>query len=995
MIDIRLKKLAAILLLVLVAAVIWIVFSQRQEPNIKETAQRDEQQAYQNCLLLRYTFDHTEKSELSASPNELLDASGHDNTGTLSGGVLQKEAKFGSSLQLDGSSTYAEMPTAILNGLDELTISAWVNINDLRTWQRIFDFGNGVDRYLFLTPMSETGKMKLAIKNGGGEQMISTETEFPADSWTHVAFTWSGSTGILYLNGHEIARNDDLSIKPSDMAGTTGNYIGKSQFDVDPYLSGQVDEVRIYSEALSADEIADQLTEGMNDQDTVAFAVEWLSLPSSSRVMESLELPRIGPGGTSIVWSSDHEETVAPDGTVTRPASGHGDVEATLTAMVNKGKAAGEKKIPLRIWEEGAADNAISIQADQTGALVSDTLYGIFFEDINFAGDGGVYAELIENRSFEFGDSFWNWAVRKAGSGDGAVEVADKAPLNANNPHYLSMQVRAPALEDEFAIVNSGFGGMALQQGEKYDFSMYAKSSNHAALKLTAYLEDDSGKRLGETTITAEKMGTDWTKLKGTITASETALNAKLVLGASGNGQIDVDMISLFPQSTWKNRPGGLRADLVRMLADLKPSFVRFPGGSIVGGDGIGNRYNWKDSIGEPSERKQNTNMWGGGGLTTPYYQSYGLGFHEYFQLSEDLGAEPLPVVNAGMGDQFRQSDVAQIEELASYIQDALDLIEYANGSATSKWGAKRAKNGHPEPFGLHYLAIGNEHWGTDYFIRYEMFAAAIKEKYPTIKLIASAGPSPSGPIFDDAWRWQKDKPTDIVDEHYYMNPDWFIANSNRYDTYDRNGPKVFVGEYAAHNGKRSNSFGSALAEAAFMVGLERNSDVVAMASYAPLFGKEGYTQWSPDLIWFNNAEVYGTPNYYVQQMFSNHLASSVLPASINMRSGESYEAGRGGKQGEEPFYFIAGRDEKTDEIILKIVNANDYTVNASIEIKGKTIAPQGTKLSLQADMVVENSFAEPEAVLPKEQAVDGLSNIFTLELAKQSITIFRLKSLP
>jgi len=984
-----------LLLIAAVAAALWLLSRPQQGHETNKTTEQEERSAYKDELVLRYTFDDEKKSESDASNNEVLDAAGNDNHATLSGGVLQKDGKFRSSLQLDGSSAYAEMPTAILNGLDELTISAWVNLNDLRTWQRIFDFGNGVDRYLFLTPMSETGKMKIAIKNGGGEQIINTETEFPVDTWTHVAFTWSGSSGILYLNGHEAARNDDLSLKPSDMAGTTGNYIGKSQFDVDPYLSGQVDEVRIYSKALTADEIADQLTDGMSDEETVAFAANWLSIHGSERVIESLMLPRKGPGGTSIEWLSDHEEAVTQEGSVTRPANGAGDVEAELTAMVRKGKTLEEKKIPLRIWEEGAADYAISIQADQIGAPVSDTLYGIFFEDINFAGDGGVYAELIENRSFEFENSLWNWATRTAGSGDGAAEVQDTAALNANNPHYLSVQVNAPASADEFAIVNSGFGGIALKKGEKYDFSMYARSGKKDGLALIAYLEGDGGKKLGETIIASKEIGTEWTKLTGMITASEAAVNGRLVLGANGVGELDVDMISLFPQSTWKNRPGGLRADLVQMLADLKPSFIRFPGGSIVGGDGIGNRYNWKDSIGDPSERKQNANMWGGGALTTPYYQSYGLGFQEYFQLSEDLGAEPLPVVNAGMGDQFRQLDVSQIEELSAYIQDALDLIEYANGAATSKWGAKRAKNGHPEPFGLHYLAIGNEHWGTDYFTRYERFEEAIKEKYPEIQLIASAGPSPSGPIFDDAWRWQKDKPTDIVDEHYYMSPDWFLANSNRYDAYDRNGPKVFVGEYAAHNGKRSNSFGSALAEAAFMVGLERNSDVVAMASYAPLFGKEEYSQWAPDLIWFNNAEVYGTPNYYVQQMFGNNVASTVLPASIDMRSGESYEAGRGGKQGEEPFYFIAGRDDKTDEIILKIVNANDYAVNASIEIKGQSIAPQGTKLSLQADRSMENTFTEPIAVLPKEQAIDGLSNTFTLELAKQSITIYRLKSMP
>ncbi|NIK79591.1 alpha-L-arabinofuranosidase [Paenibacillus castaneae] len=982
--------ICSILLLGAVAAAIWLLLplaSERQKEQKAETVP-----AFNDFLVLRYTFD-MDAAE-GAAVSEAEDQSGHDNGALLKGGKLVPEGRFGGGFELDGINAYAELPTAVLNGLEELTLSAWVNVNELRTWQRIFDFGNGTDRYLFLTPMSETGKVKIAIKNGGGEQIIDAATELPVDSWTHIAFTWTGSSGVLYLNGREAARNDELSIKPSDMAGTTSNFIGKSQFDVDPYLSGQVDEVRLYGKALAANEVADVLTDGMNDEEIVAFTSEWLELGGSERVVSALTLPSTGPGGSSVAWSSDNAGTVDDKGTVTRPASGAGDQEVILTAKISKGKAFDEKKIPLRVWEEGAADYAISIGADQLGAPVSHTLFGIFFEDINFAGDGGVYAELVENRSFEFSQSLWNWARQSAGDGDGTIEVRNERPLNANNPHYLTMQVNAPGADDAFAVANSGFGGMALKQGESYDFSLYARSGSAVVPKLHMYLEDDGGHRIGEAEIAG--IGAEFSKHSMTITPSADALNGRLVLSASGVGELDVDMISLFPHKTWMNRPGGLRADLVQMLADLNPAFIRFPGGSIVGGDGIDNRYNWKDSIGDAAQRKTNENLWGGGALTTPYYQSYGLGFHEYFQLSEDLGAEPLPVVNAGMGDQFRHSDTAPIDELASYIQDALDLIEYANGSIDSEWGAKRAKNGHLAPFGLHYLAIGNEHWGADYFIRFQQFQEAIKKQYPDIELIASAGPSPAGPIFEEAWRWQQSQPTDIVDEHYYMNPDWFLSNSNRYDSYDRSGPKVFVGEYAAHNGSRSNNFGSALAEAAFMIGLERNSDVVAMASYAPLFGKEGYSQWAPDLIWFNNSQVFGTPNYAVQQMFGNHVATSVLPATVVLRNGQSYEAGRGGIQAEEPFYFIAGKDEQSGDWILKAVNAAGYDVHVDVQLAGVKAALQGTKLSLYSDdLNAENSFAEPLAVKPVEQAVDGLTNEFKLELPKKSITILRLKAKP
>lgn len=985
----RLSMLYVLIALLVVAAAVWLLLLTKPQQEKDEADQLNSTVA--ESLVLRYSFDMDESGKSNPTLGEALDMTGNDNPAILNGGLLVSEGRFGGGYELDGMNAYAEMPTAILNGLDELTLSTWVNLQDLRTWQRIFDFGNGTDRYLFLTPMSETGKMKIAIKNGGGEQFIDSAVVFPVDSWTHVAFTWSGDAGILYLNGHEVARNEELSIKPSDLAGTTGNFIGKSQFDVDPYLTGRVDEVRLYNRALSPDEIADQLADGMSDEEIIAFAADWLSIDDSDRVVASLTLPKVGPGGSTISWSSDNTDTVNEEGAVKRPASGAGDQTVNLTAKFSKGKVSGEKSIPLQVWEEGAADYDITIDADGFGAPVSDTLYGIFFEDINFAGDGGVYAELVENRSFEFSNSLWNWTTHITGGGEGTIEVRDKASLNPNNPHYLTMKVNAPAQGDEFAIVNSGFGGLALKQGETYDFSLYARSVSGTVSNLRIYLEGEGGIRLGEASVTG--VGTDFNKLSASITASANALNGRLVVSATGVGEIDVDMISLFPQSTWMNRPGGLRADLVQMLADLKPSFIRFPGGSIVGGDGIDNRYNWKDSIGDPAERKQNSNMWGGGALTTPYYQSYGLGFHEYFQLSEDLGAEPLPVVNAGMGDQFRQSDVASTDELDSYINDALDLIEYANGSVATEWGAKRAKNGHVEPFGLQYLAIGNEHWGVNYFTRFEQFQTAIKERYPDIELIASAGPSPAGAIFDDAWRWQQTQPADIVDEHYYMNPNWFLNNSNRYDNYDRNGPRVFVGEYAAHNGNRANNFSSALAEAAYMIGLERNSDVVAMASYAPLFGKEGDSQWSPDLIWFNNSEVYGTPNYYVQQMFGNHVATHVLPAKIGLRNGEFYEAGRGGTQIEKPFYFIAGKDQESGDLILKVVNAAKHDLLVTVQLDGITSALQGTKLSLLGEASAENTFAEPAAVKPAEQAVEGLSNHFELQLSKESIAIYRLKS--
>ncbi|MDQ0060164.1 LamG domain-containing protein [Paenibacillus harenae] len=447
-----------------------------------------------DSLMLRYSFD-----EDAADAGDAKDASGHENEGLKTGGSLESDGKFGASYRLGGAGDYVELPTALLGGLEELTLSAWMKADDLRTWQRLFDFGNGQDRYLFLTPMSESGKVKVAIKNGGGEQIIHSTTELELNSWTHIAFTWAGSTGVLYVNGREIARNDELSIKPSDMAGTTSYYIGKSQYDVDPYLSGEIDEVRLYAKALTADEIADQLTSGMTDEEAVAYVSDWLALPSTDRVVEDLNLPKDGPGGTSIMWMTDDEKAVSIEGAVTRPGEGEGDRSVTLTATISKGKAQAAKAVPLLVWEEGVVDYAVTIDAsvDQQGAPVSETLYGIFFEDINYAADGGVYAELIENRSFEFADPLWNWALRTEGAGDGLLAVLDSEPLNSNNTHYLTMEINAPAAGDAVAVVNEGFGGLAIEQGATYDLSVYARSGGEAISKLSIVLETEDGKRIG------------------------------------------------------------------------------------------------------------------------------------------------------------------------------------------------------------------------------------------------------------------------------------------------------------------------------------------------------------------------------------------------------------------------------------------------------------------------------------------------------------------
>jgi len=519
----------------------------------------------------------------------------------------------------------------------------------------------------------------------------------------------------------------------------------------------------------------------------------------------------------------------------------------------------------------------IHIDASDRSRQVSPTLYGIFFEDINYAGDGGLYAEMVQNRSFEFESPLFGWSTYVESGGEGTVNAAKSLPLNVNNPTYVLISVETS--DYGVGLSNAGYGGMYVESGRTYNFSVYARgeAGDNSRQRVRAELraEDD-------TVLASCEVGGfegEWQQYGCSMTSSGTSTKARLVVTAREHSILALDMISLFPQDTWKNRENGLRADLAAMLDELEPSFLRFPGGCIVEGGSIENHYRWKNTVLPLEGRQVQRNQW-----ANNYYQSFGLGYHEYFLLAEDLGAEPLPVVYAGITSCHGNPPMVSIPDMQEYIDHALDLIEYANGDAeTTEWGALRAANGHPEPFNLKYLAIGNELTGIHYYTRYKMIYEAIKEKYPELQLVFSAGWSPTDASYHEAYRWlaRNGNPADIVDEHMYQAPAWFLSHVNRYDDFDRNGPKVFIGEYAAHGNGRRNNLEAALAEAAFMTGLERNSDVVVMASYAPLFGRQGYTQWQPNLIWFDQSRVYGTPSYYVQQMFSRHVGDYVLPTQL------------------------------------------------------------------------------------------------------------------
>ena len=505
----------------------------------------------------------------------------------------------------------------------------------------------------------------------------------------------------------------------------------------------------------------------------------------------------------------------------------------------------------------------VTVDVNAAGVPVPRTLHGVFFEDINYGADGGLYAELVQNRSFEHPDARYAWSETGASAAKSRVEIADEAPLNANNPHYARISAD-DVNAGTFGLVNSGFDGIALEAGETYLFSIYARTQSAGVGAIVVRLEDGSGEVVAEHTFS--NVTPTWQKLEAELPSAKSIADARLAVLIAGGGTVDVDMVSLFPQHTFKNRRNGLRRDLAQALADMKPGFFRFPGGCIVEGMDLSNAYRWKDTIGDVAERKQNWNLWRND-QSPQYCQTYGLGFYEFFQFCEDVGAEPLPVVNCGMCCQARRRGThVPLEELGPWIQDALDLVEFANGPATSAWGAKRAAMGHPEPFGLKFLAVGNEQWSDDYFARYELFQRALKQAYPDVAIISSSGPFPEDPLWEFAWsKFRAGTPADIVDEHYYVQPSWLLKNTERYASYDRRGPKVFAGEYAAHDAGRRNNLRAALAEAAYMTGLVRHSDVVCMASYAPLLAKYGHAQWQPNLIWFDNTQVVLTPSYHAQ----------------------------------------------------------------------------------------------------------------------------------
>jgi len=635
-----------------------------------------------------------------------------------------------------------------------------------------------------------------------------------------------------------------------------------------------------------------------------------------------------------------------------------------------------------------AKEHKLVLNLANTGVKIQPTMYGIFFEDINFGADGGLYAEMVKNRSFEFDDPLMGWKQpnsdrHKFNEKSGYASAIEND--HPTNKHLLRVEVKD---DKGYTLINEGFRGMGVKANDLYNVSIMAANQEGNISQIKFQFTDAAGNVIGETTVSPS--GKEFKKYTAQIKAAKTEAKANLKITFTGKGTINLDMISIFPQDTWKGRPGGLRKDLVQKLYDLNPGFLRFPGGCIVEGRTLEQRYQWKKSVGKVEDRELIVNRWNtefAHRLTPDYFQTFGLGFFEYFQMAEDIGAEPLPVLSCGIACQFNTGEMVPMAELDPYVKDATDLIEFANGSVSTKWGKLRSDMGHPKPFNMKYIGVGNEQWGPDYIERYKVFEKAIHDKYPDITIVSGAGPFPDGDYFDYGWKELTKLGVKIVDEHYYNSPDWFKKNVTRYDKYDRKGPKVFAGEYAAQsinavNPENKNNWDCALAEAAFMTGLERNAEVVNLTSYAPLFAHAEGWQWTPDLIWFNNLKSYATPNYYVQQLYGNNAGTDLVAVTEDGKA----------ITGQHDLFATAVTDKNTKEVIVKVVNTSKEAQRTNMSVKGSKLAKTGKIITLMSDSLsAENSF-DAEPVSPKESEFKLNGSAIDVTVPAQSFVVIKVK---
>ncbi len=651
----------------------------------------------------------------------------------------------------------------------------------------------------------------------------------------------------------------------------------------------------------------------------------------------------------------------------------------------------------LALAPAAALAATLSVDLAAPGKAISPDLVGIFYEDLNYAADGGLYAELLQNRSFEYSPTeqtawtnFSFWELEKRGDAKGHWGLGDSRPVHQRNEHYLILTAIEPG--DGIGVSNQGFEQIPVEAGKSYDASFFAyqayngimwhgDTDQSTPMPVTLLLEAADGSVLAQAEL--HVTGREWTKYAATLTPTRSDPHAKLVLLIHEVGSVALDMVSLMPRDTFKNRPNGLRRDLAQAIADLHPKFMRFPGGCLVHGPGVRQYYDWKKTVGPLEGRQAERNSWG-------YHQTYGLGFFEFFQFCEDIGAKPLPVVTAGVCCQHaghspgRGQEGLPLDEMPAYIQDVLDLIEWANGPADSPWGSVRAAAGHPEPFGLKYLGVGNEDAITSIFeVRFKMVRDAVKARYSDIVIVGTSGPFASGEDYENGWRFAKKIDLELVDEHYYVPPEFFWENQDRYDSYDRNGPKVYLGEYAAHEKDRRNTLRSALAEAAGLVSYERNGDIVQFASYAPLLARRGHTQWHPDMIYFDATHVYPSANYYTQQLFGQHGGDRYLDSTLTDVPDDS-------KLVASTVY-----DSTSGHVILKIVNGDDSPASLDLQLRGplknsEALARRVVLTGPTLDSVNEDG--QPPAIAPSEDQIK-LTPSQALTVPAHSLTVLRFQN--
>ena len=649
------------------------------------------------------------------------------------------------------------------------------------------------------------------------------------------------------------------------------------------------------------------------------------------------------------------------------------------------------------------AQSVMDINTKKPGAPIQSTMYGIFFEDINYAADGGLYGELIKNRSFEFPQHLMGWQAF------GCVDVKDDGPF-ARCPHYVELSA-ADHKDRRTGLTNEGYFGIGLKKGEQYRFSVWAKApKGNGTIRVQLINENSMDEHQEFVEQALNITSADWKKYTLTLTSPLTLKHAKLRIFLKGANSVALEHISLFPVNTFKNRENGMRRDLAQALADLHPGIFRFPGGCIVEGTDLDTRYQWKNTVGPVENRPLNQNRWEHTfdyRYYPDYYQSYGLGFFEFFQLSEDIGAEPLPILSVGLACQYqnweKESAHVPMNELQPYIDDCLDLIEFANGPADSKWGKVRADMGHPEPFNMKYIGVGNEQWGEFYYERLKPFVAAIRAKYPDIKIVGTSGPVPEDVPnntyrFEDGWKAMKAQKADLVDEHYYRDEQWFLTHGLRYDTYDRKGPKVFAGEYACHGkGKKWNHYEAALLEAAFMTGFERNADVVHMTTPAPLFAHVDGWQWRPDQIWYDQTQMFKTVSYYVQQLYATNAGTHVLPLTMTPAGKKAKPQPVANLEGQNGLFASAAFDSNAGEVIVKVANTSRTAQPVQLNLANMTGATSARTITLShSGMDDENSIEQPELITPEEGSVTCTSEkkqlVITDQLPPMSFRIYRVK---